>query len=237
MVFLMLLGAVNVSSAVEYPVLTDFVTDNAGMISPEYEVQIARLSKEIEQNTTVEIAVLTVNSLEGDSMENYAVKTFEKTGIGKKDKDNGLLILLSREERAYRVEVGYGLEGLIPDAHKIDIGIGIMEPNFKQGEFGKGIYEAILAINGLIQGQPEVLSKYKAKYAQPVSEVSIFWSWLPFILLFVVFPLIFGRRRGSLWFPLLLMGPRMRGGFSGGAGGFGGFGGGFSGGGGFGGRW
>lgn len=231
------------SSAVDYPVLADFVTDNAGMISPEYERAIAQLTKQIEQNTTVEIAVVTVESLEGVPIDQYAIELFEKNGIGKKDRDNGLLILIAKQERKYRVEVGYGLEGSVPDAHKADIGAGIMEPNFKAGNFGKGVYEAVLAINGLINNDPDVMSEYKSKYytTQP-SQPGIPFDIIIFLLLFIILPLLTRGRRGFIWFPLFLGGSRRRGGFSGGMGGFGGtgfggFGGGFSGGGGFGGSW
>ena len=122
--------------AVDYPNLNDFVTDEANIISPEYEQQIEQLAKAIEQETTVEIAIVTVLSLEGLTKEQYALELFEKEGIGKEDKDNGLLILVALEEREYRVEVGYGLEGSIPDASKVSLGTKILEPNFKENEFG-----------------------------------------------------------------------------------------------------
>jgi len=171
-------------SGVEYPELRNFVTDTANMIDPVYEGKINELCKEIEQDTTVEIAVVTIDSLNGMSKEQYAVELFERAGIGKKDRDNGLLILIVKSEREYRVEVGYGLEHLITDSHKVDIGDGILVPNFKRGEFGKGVYEAVLAMNGLIEGREEVLSQYKMKNKQGTET-----CWVGFIIF--IFTLMF----------------------------------------------
>ena len=137
------------AAAVNYPQLTGFVTDSAEMIDPVYEAKITELASKIERETTVEIAVVTVESLEGESREMYAVKLFEQAGIGKQDKDNGLLILVAEQEREYRFEVGYGLEGVITDSMKVNIGDRIIVPNFKNGEYGKGIYESIVVIEKL----------------------------------------------------------------------------------------
>lgn len=226
--------------AVSYPKLTDFVTDNADIISPEYEQKITELAKQIEQNTTAEIAVVTINSLEGISKEQYALELFEQAGIGKEDKDNGLLILVALEERQYRFEVGYGLEGSIPDASKVNIGIRIIEPNFKQGEYGKGIYESLVVVKGMLENDPEIISKYQSQYyPQRRASTIKLWFYLFFFFLFFISGFL-GRRRGRgfMFIPLFL--PGARGGFSGGVGGFGssgfgGFGGGLGGGGGFGG--
>jgi uncharacterized protein len=148
------------SATITYPTLNGYVTDNANIITPEYREKITDLADKINKETTVEIAVLTIQSLEGDSPENYAVQTFRQNGVGKKDNNNGLLILVAKDERKYRFEIGYGLEGTIPDAMKVPIGDKIITPNFKNGDYGKGIYESMLAIEGLVTNNTEVLSKY-----------------------------------------------------------------------------
>ncbi|VVB86182.1 TPM domain protein [uncultured archaeon] len=157
-IILMLL--IPTASAVTYPTLNGFVTDNANMIDPSYKDKITQLAQDIEKNSTVEIAVVTVNSLEGESVDMYAVNLFEKAGIGKKDKDNGLLILVAKDSRDYRFEVGYGLEGTITDSMKVNIGDRIIVPNFKNGDYGKGIYESMLVVKDLVNGNPEVVSQY-----------------------------------------------------------------------------
>ena len=145
-------NSISAATAIDanYPQLTGFVTDNANMIDPVYEAKITELAKQIEQKTTVEIAVVTVESLEGESRDIYAVKLFNQAGIGKKDKDNGLLILVAKQEREYRFEVGYGLEGIIDDSMKVNIGDMIILPNFKNGDYGKGIYDSMVAIEKLL---------------------------------------------------------------------------------------
>ena len=234
------------ASAIEYPTLNGFVTDKANILTPEYNTKITGLAQEIYTNTTVEIAVLTVPTLDGDTIENYAVKTFEKNGIGKKDVDNGLLILVvccDPETREYRFEVGYGLEGTITDSMKAPIGDRIIVPNFKNGDYGKGIYESMVVVNGLVTNNSEVMSEYGAKQSASSDGV---------ILIIIIIVVVFG----ILFIVALLNsggGGGGSGGYSGGggyhhhssdsdsdshsdSGSFGGFGGGSSGGGGFGGK-
>lgn|SRR3990167_4073310 len=149
-----------IASAITYPQLTGYVTDNANIIGADYKQKITDLADKINKETTVEIAVLTVESLEGDDPENYALQTFRQNGVGKKDNNNGLLILVAKNERKYKFEVGYGLEGTIPDAMKVPIGDKIITPNFRNGDYGKGIYESMIVIEGLVTNNTEVLSKY-----------------------------------------------------------------------------
>jgi len=239
-IFFVLMLIVPCVIAVNYPVLNDFVTDQANIISPDYEQKITDLAKQIEQNTTVEVAVVTVNSLEGLSKEEYSMGLVEKYGIGKKDVDNGLLILVAMEEREYRVEVGYGLEGLIPDASKVTLGTRILEPNFKKDEFGKGIYEMLLAVQGILNGEEEVLSKYQSSYTNYQSARSSIMTWIYIFFLISFISSAFARKGHKsrfMFIPLFLPGPRWNGGNGGfGNSGFGGFSGGSFGGGGFGGR-
>ena len=134
LLILMLMLLFPAASAITYPTLSGFVTDNANMIDSSYKEKIIQLAQDIEKESTVEIAVVTIDSLEGESMEMYAVNLFEKWGIGKKDKDNGLLILVAKQEREYRFEVGYGLEGTVTDSMKVNIGDRIIVPNFRNGD-------------------------------------------------------------------------------------------------------
>ncbi|MGB8218178.1 MAG: TPM domain-containing protein [Candidatus Methanoperedens sp.] len=147
-------------ASASYPKLNGFVTDNANIIDPVYKDKITQLAQNIEKESTVEIAVVTVDSLDGESIEMYAVNLFQQAGIGKKDKDNGLLILVAKQEREYKFEVGYGLEGTITDSMKVNIGDRIIVPNFRNGEYGKGIYESMVVVEGLVKGNQEVISQY-----------------------------------------------------------------------------
>jgi uncharacterized protein len=180
------------ASAVNYPQLKGFVTDNANMIDPEYEEKITQLAQKIEKESTVEIAVVTVDSLDGESKEMYSVNLFKQAGIGKKDKDNGLLILVAKQEREYRFEVGYGLEGTITDSMKVNIGDRIIVPNFKNGEYGKGIYESMVVIEGLVKGNEEVISQYNMantnqNQSSPNEELVLFAAFSTLIICVILF--------------------------------------------------
>ncbi len=259
---IILLLLLPVASAVNYPQINKaFVTDNANIIDPVYKDKITQLAQNIEKETTVEIAVVTVESLEGESKEMYAEKLFRQPpGIGKKDINNGLLILVAKQEREYRFEVGYGLEGTITDSMKVNIGDRIIVPNFRNDEYGKGIYDAMVVIQGLLRGNEEIISQYSMQQT-PQTDNQELPGWILFVffaivVLAVIFIAIsakentggwtygggyYGGRRRSGW----ESGGGFGGGFGGGrssggggfGGGFGGFGGGRSGGGGFGGKW
>ncbi len=182
-----------VASAVNYPQLRGFVTDNANIIDPVYETKITQLAQNIEKESTVDIAVVTVDSLDGESIETYAANLFEQAGIGKKDKDNGLLILVAKQEREYRFEVGYGLEGTITDSMKVNIGDRIIVPNFKNGEYGKGIYESMVVVEGLVKGNEEVISQYSMKQGGTDAAIPyIFALIFIIVILFIIFVVIMG---------------------------------------------
>ena len=242
------------AAAVSYPQLSGFVTDNANMIDQSYEAKITQLAQEIEKESTVEIAVVTVESLEGEEIEMYAVKLFEKWGVGKKDIDNGLLILVAREEREAKFEVGYGLEGTITDSMRVNIGERVIVPNFKNGEYGKGIYESMLVVQELLKGNQEVVSQYSMNQRGGDIDIGgngtevfaiLFVIIIVLVVVFIVFIAImnasYREERGRVYRQTPVRMPDMgwgmgRGGNWSGGGGFGGgFGGGRSGGGGFGG--
>ena len=102
--------------AQDIPTLQKYVNDYANVLSSSEETTLNSLAALIEENTTIEIAILTVDTTGDMSIEEFAVETFEKNGIGKKDIDNGLLIVAAIQDRKWRFEVGYGLEGILNDA-------------------------------------------------------------------------------------------------------------------------
>src|SRR3989344_4421113 len=94
----------------------NYVSDYAEVISPEQEAQINALAAAIEKNSTVQIAILTVPTLNGQDINQFAVETFAEWGVGRKDVYNGLLLVVAVADRKWKIEVGYGLEGLLNDA-------------------------------------------------------------------------------------------------------------------------
>lgn len=186
-IVLLLLIFSPIASAIEYPSPVGYVNDFANMLSPGDKERLNNEITSIERDTTVEIAIVTVDSLQGVSVEEYAVKLFEKWGIGKKSNNNGLLILVAKNEREYRIETGYGLEGTINAARAGRIGREILEPNFKNGKYGKGLYEAVLEIKGLVGNDPGVVAKYESSASYNV--IVVYSSIILVIVGFILFNL------------------------------------------------
>lgn len=182
--FILFLVFISSVAFAEVPTLQKYVNDNANVLSDVDEARLNSLAALIEENTTVEIAILTVDSLEGVSIEEYAVETFEKNSIGKKDVDNGLLIMAAIEDREWRFEVGYGLEGVLNDAKVGLIGRTYMSPAFLEERYGDGFYDAVGAVYTVIQngGDTSFISE-QADYEEDTAVV--------FSLLFILIPIFF----------------------------------------------
>jgi uncharacterized protein len=185
LVFLIFLIFSSLVYAVDFPSFQGYVNDYAGIFSQQEKQEISSLVERIEKNTSVEIAVLTVKSLEGLSESQYAVEIFKKWGIGKKDINNGLLILIAPNERKYRIEVGYGLEGSVTDVQAGLIGRKNFVENFREEKYGAGVYSAVLDIKGLIEDDPYVVSKLRSYSGAQANSghVSIFLTILFFTVI------------------------------------------------------
>ena len=242
---------------------TGYVTDLAGAIAADTKVRLEALCTELQQKTGAQMAIVTVHSLEGQSVENYAVDLYKQLGVGSKADNRGVLLLVSPDERKYRIEVGYGLEPVINDARAGDAGRA-MVPFLRQGDYSKAIETAAWMLAKYVAddrgvtltGQPP-----EAAVRHQDSDSHGFPFWLPVLFILLIWFLKgLGRGGGGggglgLWMLSLLMsgmgGGGNRGGWGGGGsgwggggfgggsggGGFGGFGGGSSGGGGASGGW
>lgn len=220
----------------KFPDPLGYVNDFAGVISPQDEARMTAIIAELQEKTTAEMAVVTMPDIGGQSEEIYANKLFAAWGIGVKGKDNGILLLVAVKERRFRIETGYGLEGILPDGLLGQIADQQIIPHLRQNQYGPGLLAGTLAIARIIAQDAGV--QLSAGADLPIPPVRTTPRTRPFriplfVIILIIF-LIFGGRLGLL--PLLLLGgmPRGRGGFGGGSfgGGFGGFGGGMSGGGG-----
>jgi uncharacterized protein len=186
---LVFLLSVNIGFSQEIPTLTKYVNDFANVLSASDEARINTLCKEIEENWTIEIAVLTVQTTQPMSIEEYAVKTFEKNGIGKKDVDNGLLIIAAIQDRKWRFEVGYGLEPIVNDAKAGRIGRAYLVPYFQEENYGDGLYYAVDAVGKIIQagGDESVISSKRTISDEEIINliyIFIFFAPLIFILFY-----------------------------------------------------
>lgn len=140
-------------AVLDLPQPTGYVNDFAGMLSPQTKGELESKLKSYEEKSGNEIAVVTVPNLQGTTVEDFAVRLFEKWKIGKKGRDNGVLLLVSKEERKIRIEVGYGLEPDLTDAESYGIVRNAVVPAFKGGNFDKGVTDGADAIIKAIAGK------------------------------------------------------------------------------------
>jgi len=240
---------------------TGYVTDLAGVITPEAKIRLEALCAELEQKTGAQMAIVTVQSLDGESVENYAVDLFKQLGVGSKKENRGVLLLVAPNERKYRIEVGYGLEPVINDARAGDAGRA-MVPYLRLRDYTKATEIAAWQLSKYIaddagvtlSGQPPTGRIRNRGDDRANLGVLFLLGLIVFFVLIGSLSSRGGRRGGGaggsglLWFLLGMLasnsGRRSGGnwggggfGGDGGGGGFGGFGGGSSGGGGASGDW
>ncbi len=220
----------------DIPQSSGWVNDFAGVINPEYKEKLNSLIEELEQKTSAEIAVVTVDSIAPYDEKEYARRLFDNWKPGKKGKDNGVLVLLAVKERRWRIETGYGVEGILPDGLCGDIGRNYMVPFFKQAKYGQGLYQAVIKIAQEIGKDANInlnaLQGIKDTTLTQVNSPDTGDSGIiiiVFLLFFgiLILPILLGRRNNNVFW-----GGRYQGGWGGGGFGGGGGGGGFGGGGG-----
>ncbi|HPN95263.1 MAG TPA: TPM domain-containing protein, partial [bacterium] len=116
-----------------------YVNDFAGVMDPAARSRLENMLAALDERTSAQIAVAVVDTIGDSYIEEYAVKMFERWGVGQKGKDNGVLLVVAMSERKIRIEVGYGLEGAVTDAESKFIIDEIIAPPFKQGDYSGGI--------------------------------------------------------------------------------------------------
>ncbi|MCM3727248.1 TPM domain-containing protein [Neobacillus cucumis] len=210
------------------PVGDIYVQDFAHVLNETERAELINLGRNIEDQTTAQVAVLTVDSIGDRTIEEYANEAFRQYGIGSKKEDNGVLLVLSMKEHKIRIEVGYGLEGRIPDAKAGRILDQYAIPFLKNNQPNQAVTETYKAL------AKEVMAEYNGESGQktaPKDEGIGIPSWLIIIIVLVVVFLDFKFFGGTLTYLLLSILSR-GGGRGGGGGGSRGGGGGSSGGGG-----
>ena len=139
----------------QVPALTGRVVDLADLLAPVTEATLTERLAAHEDSTTNQIAVLTIPSLGGAVLEEYATEVFRTWGLGTEEANNGVLLLVARDDREIRIEVGYGLEGSVTDARAGRIIRNEMTPRFRDGDFDGGVLAAVEALTAAAEGQPE----------------------------------------------------------------------------------
>lgn len=229
---------------------SNYVNDFAHVLSDSTVSDLDDLCLQVDQKAHAQVAVVTINSLDGNDIESYSVDLFKKWGIGNKATNRGVLILLAVKDHRYRTEVGYGLEPILPDGKVGGFGRETV-PLLKQGNYDGAVslmtqhvantiaQDAGIQLTGVNLAPPR-----REEPNNGISPQAVTW-----IFIIIVFILVSPLRKILFWWLLFSGGPRWGGGrgsgwggfggggFGGGGGGFGGFGGGMSGGGGASGGW
>ena len=243
----------NASSNYPTPSNLKYINDYTNIINNDYKKKIISIGKELEDKTGAQAVIVVIDSTNNIPIEDYSNKLFRAWGIGKNDKDNGLLILLAINDRKYRVEVGRGLEGVIPDALSNRVMESLVKPSFSQENYGEGLLNSYSKLCDYIAEEYGVTLDKSLNIELPSQTQSntsnnknLSFIGIGFLIL-IFLDLIFNRGRiMSTLLQLLFWNNFFNGGRGGGGGfggssrsggGFGGFGGGSSNGGGSSGNW
>ena len=222
---------------------TNYVNDFAGVLDPNTVAQLNSICQQVDEKAHAQIAVVTVKTLDGSDIESYAVALFKQWGIGAKGTDHGVLILLATQDRRYRIEVGYGLEPILPDGKTGGFGREAV-PLLKQNDYNGAVSLLTMRVADVIAQDAGVqLTGARPRAPTVRQEPDKGLSVVGIIVLVVIFLILVSTPFGRLLLFSMLLGGRGGGGgyggggFGSGGGGFGGFGGGGSGGGGASGSW
>jgi uncharacterized protein len=218
------LSPMSVIGQVGVPALANHrVHDEGGILSQQVVNYLEQSLKSFEDSTSNQIAVLIVNSLEGESIDQFGIRVADQWKLGQKDKDNGVILLIALNDRKMRIEVGQGLEGPLPDAICNRIIRNEMAPAFRRRDYDGGVVAAVEGIRKAIKGEYQGTGPTQRKRGTPVGFI--------ILIILIIFAMRRGNRGGGTGFligaALGSMGSRSGGswgggGFSGGGGGFGG---------------
>lgn len=223
----------------------NYVVDLAGVIDDGVEARTNAMLRELEERTTAQVVVLTISSLEGESLESFSVDlAHNRWKLGQKGKDNGVLLTLAMKERKYRIEIGYGLEGALPDSLVGSLGRELLVPAFRAGDYGGGLAALtgelatrVAAASGVSLSSPvPVAARRASRQGRTAGKPGPLATGLV-LLLVPIFLWLLVRHPQLLIMMLLSSRGGSRGSWGGGGGGFGGGGGGGFGGGGSSGSW
>lgn len=154
---------------------TGYVNDFANLLSDEEEASLEKTLSDFDRETSNQISVVTITTLDGDTVENFATKLFAEWGIGGEKNDNGILLLVSRDEREVRIEVGYGLEGALTDIQANDIIENAIVPAFRDERYGEGVRLAVGDIMIATRGEYVMVEDTSTwRYMVENSEIIIF---------------------------------------------------------------
>lgn len=180
--------------ALEVPPLQGYVNDYAAMISPEVKGKLEEELKAFEQSDSTQVVILTVISLQGEPIEDFATRVGDAWKIGQKQKDNGIILIVAKEDRKIRIEVGRGLEGRLTDLLSGRIIDLVIAPRFKRGDFDGGFQSGVAALIDAVRGE------FKAEETRGPSRGRgpSFFAFILFGLVFLLFLSSISRVLGGI---------------------------------------
>ncbi len=240
---ILLLALAPLAQSLDIPPIRGRVNDHAKLLSPQAARALENRLDRFESETGHQVALLTISTLAGEDIEGFSIRVAERWKIGQKGFDNGVILVVAQKDRKLRLEVGYGLEGVLPDALASRIIRDIIVPHFRSNDYPGGISSGIDAVLKTIKGEP---LPEAARRKQPGTRSGSLINLVPLLFLLLVFMgagpfsffsrrrspgswMTYGRRRHPFYWGGGMGGGGFRGGFGGG--GFSGGGGGFGGGG------
>jgi uncharacterized protein len=182
--------------ALEVPPLQGYVNDYAGMISPEARAKLENDLRAFEQSDSTQVVILTIPSLEGEDLEGFSIRVATTWKIGQQNKDNGVLLLVARQERKIRIEVGKGLEGVLTDLLSGRIIDLVIKPNFKRGDYSGGLVAGVAAVIDATRG--EFKATERPPGAKPKKGAPSFFTLLIFLGIVYFFLRSFSRILGGV---------------------------------------
>lgn len=208
----LLAGATSALADPAFPKLTGRVVDDAHLLSPEQVAQLTQLSAEVQQASSRQFVVATIPDLQGYDIADYGYQLGRAWGIGQKEANNGILLIVAPNERKVRIEVGYGLEPIMTDALSSQIINQVILPKFKAGDMAGGIVAGAQAIAEQMK-QPLEAAEQKAKAAQDAATKAptrkrnggglpiglLFWFIILVVILVPMLARFGGRRRPGPW--------------------------------------
>jgi uncharacterized protein len=183
----------------EFPAYQNYVNDYASVMNEDDFAKTLDVARELKENNGAEMAIATVNTTRPLDSKSYAVELFKRWGLGEKGKDNGVLILFVKKDRRVEVEVGYGLEGTLPDGYVGSVLDKYAIPEFKEGNYGKGLYLASLVMADKITKENTGTTKTKLEQIN----INIFTVALSVSVIILVFVLVM---IGNSWIGKLISG-------------------------------
>ncbi len=204
-ILLLFFGPVSNAAGREVPGYHGYVNDNAAMMSPEVRAKLEKVLQSFDLSDSTQVAILTIDSLEGDPVEDFSIRVVDQWKVGQKGKDNGVLFLVAKNDRKMRIEVGRGLEHVLTDLAAGRIIDTVVAPHFKNGRFDEGFEAGIAAVIQTTRGEysPETQTLARKGGGEP----PILFKFLLFGMLFIIVLSSNSRKLGviggSIVFPLI----------------------------------